>query len=94
MWNNHYDLADKALAAKKDAHPRFAIEYAMLQAVRNLMSMNNEGREKLLDVFQAADNLAYSLRSKPHMFDADDAVHPNLYGHRLYADAILSAVLP
>lgn len=73
MWNNHYEDADKALAAKKETHPRFAIEYANLQAVRGLMNMNNEGREKLLDIFQVADNLAYSLRSKPHMFDADDA---------------------
>ena len=72
-WNNGYDAAEAILKAKKDTQPRYALEYANLQCVRSLMNMNNESREKLLDIFQAADGLASSLRSKPPNFDADDA---------------------
>lgn len=69
IWNNDYGKAQAILDQYKTTHPRFALEHAFLIAVKGLMSASNEQREKMLDDFQAADNLAKKAKYTPQVVD-------------------------
>jgi hypothetical protein len=72
-WNSNYDRAEAMLKFGKDRRPRYALEYAMLQAVKSLVQSSSESREKLLDFYQAADGMAWNQRaSKPGWSDSDE----------------------
>ncbi|CAG9578611.1 conserved hypothetical protein [Leishmania major strain Friedlin] len=72
MWNNEYSEALELLRAKKDKNPRYALEWANVSLVKTLMSSTNEDRERLLDLFKAADSLSTSSKYNDPMFSEDD----------------------
>lgn len=72
MWNNQYEGALESLRAKKDKNPRYALEWANVSLVKTLMSSTNEDREKLLDLYKAADSLSTSTKYNDPMFSDDD----------------------
>lgn len=72
-WNCEYGEAEKILNQKREQNPRYAVEFAFLHAVKGLVSANNENRERLLDLFQIADNMASAAKSgKPLVSSSDD----------------------
>lgn len=72
MWNNQYEGALESLRLKKDKNPRYALEWANVSLVKTLMSSTNEDREKLLDLYKAADSLSTSTKYNEPMFSDDD----------------------
>jgi hypothetical protein len=72
MWNNQYEGALESLRLKKEKNPRYALEWANVSLVKTLMSSTNEDREKLLDLYKAADSLSTSTKYNEPMFSDDD----------------------
>eukprot|EP01059_Diplonema_ambulator_P026757 TRINITY_DN4418_c2_g2_i1.p1 TRINITY_DN4418_c2_g2~~TRINITY_DN4418_c2_g2_i1.p1 ORF type:complete len:613 (+),score=261.65 TRINITY_DN4418_c2_g2_i1:51-1841(+) len=61
-WNNEYDNAMELLKTKKDTHPRFAVEWAFLFLIKDLMGATSKSKEDVMVMFQKADRLAYAQR--------------------------------
>jgi hypothetical protein len=78
MWNNQFAEADAILNTKKDSNPRFALESAMVVAVKGLMNATNSNREALLDLFQNADHLASKAKYGAVPEDSSDDEHDDV----------------
>eukprot|EP01064_Diplonema_japonicum_P016352 TRINITY_DN24365_c0_g1_i1.p1 TRINITY_DN24365_c0_g1~~TRINITY_DN24365_c0_g1_i1.p1 ORF type:complete len:548 (+),score=145.37 TRINITY_DN24365_c0_g1_i1:76-1719(+) len=62
-WNNEHDKAKTIIETKKDSHPRYAVEWAFVFMVRDMLHANSKSKEEVMEMFQAADKLAQSQRS-------------------------------
>lgn len=72
-WNSNYKHAEQILERGRERRPRYALEYAMLQTIKSLVNSSSDTREKLLDIFQVADQMAWPQRTKtPGLSDSDE----------------------